>query len=236
MFRKKKRWLLFFAMTLLPATGPVVTSLSKMALPSHPLIQASWPYLVYLLPLFLAGCVAYYSVITPMRKMEPVAKEFLDRMGENILRLGERYRISPRVNILLVFRKSGWLFMRKYFHIVWGLGMENQPDVKASFRTSKGVAGEVLKTGRPRLVDMELSHHEDWGFTEHEAKRFQPLTAIYSWPIYEVDDQGEQTGRIVGCVNLDALAQGACSTIEKNQARFDKLLLEFAEFASKIVS
>ncbi len=83
---------------------------------------------------------------------------------------------------------------------------------------------------------MEQSHHEDWGFTEHEAKRFQHLTAIYSWPIYEVDDRGEQTGRIVGCVNLDALAQGACSIIEQNQARFDKLLLEFAEFASKIVS
>ncbi len=236
MFRKKKRWLLFFAMTLLPATGPVVTSLGRVPLPNNPLVRVAWPYLIYLPPLFLAGCVAYYSVITPMRKMEPVAKEFLDRLGEEIRRLGNRHGIDPRIKILLVFRKARWLFVRKYFQLVWGLGMENQPDVKASFHISKGVAGEVLRTKRPRLVDMEESRHEDWGFTEGEAKKFQRLTAIYSWPIYQVDDQGEQTGRVAGCVNLDALAPEACSTIKQNQPKFDKLLREFAEFASKIVS
>ncbi len=106
MFRKKKRWLLFFAMTFLPTAGPVVTSLSRVALTNHPFIQAWWPYLIYAPVIFLAGCVAYYSVITPMHKMEPVAKEFLDRFGGKILTFGERQRINPRINILLGYPKT----------------------------------------------------------------------------------------------------------------------------------
>jgi hypothetical protein len=126
--------------------------------------------------------------------------------------------------------------MRKRFRVVWGLGMASQPDVKATFHVSKGVAGEVLRAKRPRLVNMEEAHHEDWGFTKAEAREFQHLTAIYSWPIYEVDHQGDQTGRVIGCANLDAMTPGAFDAITHNQAQFDKLLEEFTEFASKVLS
>src|SRR5213594_252361 len=231
MYRKGKRWLLFLLMTVLPLTGPLITSLSKLKTPSNPLIQPWWPYPLYVLFALISASLAYLSIIQPVRKFEPVAKKFLDVLGDKILSFGREKGIQPRVNILLVYREPSWLFLRKYFHIVWGLGMENQPDVRVSFHVSKGVAGETLESGRPRLVDMEELPHENWGFTEHEAQRFQHLTAIYSWPIYEVDHNGEQTGRRIGCVNLDAMAAGSRVVIEKHLRRFDGMLREFAEIA-----
>src|SRR6266487_6870271 len=173
MYRKGKRWLLFLLTTVLPLTGPLITSLSKLKAPSNPLIQPWWPYPLYLPFLLISALVAYFGIIRPMRKSQPVTKNFLDILGGKILSLGRRQGIQPRINILLVYRKPAWLFLRRYFRIVWGLGMENQPDVKASFPVSKGVAGETLESGRPRLVNMEELPHENWGFTKEEARRFQ---------------------------------------------------------------
>ena len=220
-------------MTVLPVVAPVVTTFMEGKLTFLPILRN---YLPWLAVFFVSGFVAYLSLIQPVVKLEPIAIQFLDILGRKIMDFGKRLKIQPRLNILLVGRRLRWLGLRRYLYSAWGLRMENQPDVGACFAASKGVAGEVFRTGRPRVVNIEEASHEDWGFSKREARKFEGLTAIYCWPIYQVDHRGYQTGKIIGTVNFDSRQPGACNIMVQEKERIGKLLEEFSEFASKIFS
>lgn len=117
--------------------------------------------------------------------------------------------------------------------------MRNQPDVGISFPSSKGVAGEVCcKRKTPMLVNTEASGHERWGFTKKEIEKYQlnNVKAIYSWPIYAFNRGGDQTGEVIGALNLDSTTPGASAKIAAQQTDYDEFLESFSELASKILS
>ncbi|GEM_PF-5972352 len=171
-----------------------------------------------------------------MKDIEPLAQSFLDKLGDEIIALGNRDGIKPRLNILVVYREKRRLFWGVYLRVAWSREMEFQPDMHATFSTSKGVAGEVVKEKAPRLADIERYGHQTWGFSEREARLFPKLTAIYGWPIYQLDRHQRLSAKILGTVNLDAQEPGALARLVRHKAEYDALLKDFAKFASAILS
>jgi hypothetical protein len=178
----------------------------------------------------------FFNQIKPIRDVAGSIPAYWNVMCEPIIRLAQRDKLRPRVNVLICRRTWKWLGLRPYLVLVWGKGMESFPDVKISFLATKGVAGLVLREKEPRLVDIEKSPNSEWGFADKETRKFPKITSIYSWPIYEVDAKGNQTGNVVGTVNLDTLATGAADKIRIRQDEYHKLLQDFAELVAKVAS
>ena len=182
--------------------------------------------------------LAYISIIKPLRDIRTFARFALDFFGATVVSLGDSDGIEPRVNILVIRRCWYWPF-KKRFHLVWHLRMEGHRDRNVCFDIQKGVAGLVLRDQKPSLVDFEKPGvtHTQFGFTPEEVGKFGfSQTAIHSWPVYELDSDDNQTDRILGTVNLDALKPGAGTKIAARQADYDKVLGFLSEVVSKLSS
>lgn len=233
MLRKRRRIVLWIGYAVLPIASPV---LSAFVLNRPEVFTKPYVYAIFSLLVFVSGAIAYVNVFKPLRDIEPLAQSFLDKLGEQLIALGKKDGIQPRLNILIVYRDWRSLFLEKYLQVVWSREMEYQPDLHASFPISKGVAGEVVRAKAPRLADIERFGHQGWGFDDKASSAFPKLTAIYSWPIYQLDRQQRPTAHILGTVNLDAQVSGAIRRIAANKVEYDALLRDFTRFASAIFS
>ncbi len=74
-----------------------------------------------------------------------------------------------------------------------------------------------------------------FGFTLKQAEQTAHVTAVWSWPIYELDGKGNQTGDVGGVLNLDATEIGAANTLMANYETYEKYLKRLSEVASTIV-
>lgn len=235
MFSNARRWCFVIGSTVLP------------------LLAAGWAYVLKtsqgdgaigakIAMLCAIGLVAfelaYISIIKPVRDIRTFARFALGFFGATVLSLGDSDDIEPRVNILMIRRCWYWPF-KKRFHLVWHLRMEGHTDRNVCFDIQKGVAGLVLRDQKPSLVDFGQPGvtHTQFGFTREEVGKFGfSQTAIHSWPIYELDSNDNQTERILGTVNLDALRPGAGGKIAARQAEYDKVLGFLSEVVSKLSS
>lgn len=235
MLRKHgQRWTLFCCSTLLPVVAATWAIYLKVA------GTDLWRWQTLIIPfgiLALSGTTAYRSTIKPLRDFEPITKDFLDHLGKSIIDLGKRDGINPRLNILLIYRPWYCPF-KKQLRLVWGLKMNNQPDVNIRFPISKGIAGEVCRRKTQILVDLESANQTDWRFSEEEIKKynFRQIKAIYSFPVYEIDRKNSQTGKVIGTINLDARKLGSFTKMQVRQDRYTEYLELFSEFVSKICS
>ena len=232
MFGMRRRWLVFFLTAILPALS-LIWGLN-LKLDSESVWNARTIAILVAVLLVSLG-LSYLNVLKPVRDVESGVKALLEIVGGKIIAMGEQDGIEPRLNILLCRRPARWFFFRRYLWVAWSLKMRGHPDVAISFPISKGVAGEAFRTKRPKLVNLEETGVQVWGITPKEAGAFPELTAIYSVPIFEIDKQNEQTGRVIGTVNLDSRAQKAFRKIARNQ-EYKRGLEEFSELASKLCS
>ena len=74
-----------------------------------------------------------------------------------------------------------------------------------------------------------------FNFNQKQLEQTSHVKAVLSWPIYQVDKQGMQTGAVIGVVNLDGTADGSFEKLTANAAKFDKSMKKFAEVTSTIV-
>lgn len=234
MIRPGRRWFVCFLSTILP----VLTALLGIHLKWYTSGNV-WTWKTALLLTCIGGVsflLSFFNQIQPVRDVAGSIPAYWNVMCEPIIQLAQKDKLQPRVNVLIRRRTWKWLGMRPYLVLVWGMKMEGCPDVKVSFLASKGVAGRVLREKSPRLVNMEKSPNSNWGFDDNETSKFPKLTSIFSWPIYEVDAKGSQTGNVVGTVNLDTLATGAADKIALREEKYKSLLQDFAELVAKVAS
>ena len=116
--------------------------------------------------------------------------------------------------------------------------MNNQPDVNIRFPISKGISGEVCRRKIPLLVDLESASQTDWKFSIQEITKFnfEQLKAVYSFPIYEIGRKNQQTGKVIGTVNLDARTPGSFAKMQSRRDTYTTNLEMFCEFVSKVSS
>jgi len=230
MFKKTKRFLAVVAAVIIPGLAALWSSiLGKLNLPS--------PYLPYFYVgtvMCLSGLAAYWTHLKPARDLEKPVLNFLTILAETPLKLGRKHNISPRINLMLLCRP--WYFVgRKRIKVVWGIGMQNSPDVRFSCKCDRGVAGEAIRTQRPVLADCEIADKTKFGFTAAQLEQTSHVTAVWSWPIYETNTAGEQTGRVVGVVNFDATRTGAMVKLKQYNDSFERDLRKLCEVISTVV-
>ena len=90
---------------------------------------------------------------------------------------------------------------------------------------------EDPRNGSPRI----------WGFTDHDLERlkFPDLTLIWSFPVFNLNKDGNPTGPILGTVNLDSLQKDAFKILVGNaaiRAEVERMMQELADVVSKIAS
>jgi hypothetical protein len=158
MFNHTKRFVAIAVAMLCPGLAALYGAvISRLALQS-----AAWPYVYVSLVTVLAGLAAYLTHITPVRNLE---KPLLSMLT------------------LLLTNRPWYLFGRKRIKVVWGLQMENVPDVRFSCRTHQGVVGEALRTRRPVLGDCEIPDKTKFQFSKKQLTQTGHVTAVWSWPI-----------------------------------------------------
>jgi hypothetical protein len=155
-------------------------------------------------------------------------------LAQSPLRMGRRDGIKPRMNLMLVERSWSRLG-RKRIRIVWGIGMENSPDVRFSCNYNQGVAGRALATQLPVMDDCETADKTRFRFSQKQLEKTSHVTTVWSWPVYETDRSGNQTGKIVAIVNFDCTQSGAFQKLSDNSAAYERSLKKFCEVASTII-
>jgi hypothetical protein len=244
MFRMRRRWFVFL---LTPAVS--IISLGVGIYIKWKPNEFQWWH-VFALAAILVVCAvlaSYYTNIKPLLDPNSNGELLLKTIGERIIRYGNEKGLKNkwekgeevpglRLNILMAERR--WLLGKPHFRVRWSLEMDHSPDGAARFPIKKGVAGEAFAQRKPRLVDMEdPATQGDWGFTKKELDklRFPKFTMIWSYPIFELDKKGKQTGRLLGTANLDSSLPGAFRTAI-DDPEFLTLVDDFWNIASKICS
>jgi hypothetical protein len=197
--------------------------------------------IVWLISGILIACAlgaTYYANIRPLRDPATNGRLLLETVSAWMIAYGKTKNIKIRLNILIVYR-SFWSF-RRYFRIAWNSWNKTKdfyPDGAVTFHISKGVAGLAFALKTDRLVDMEEKENQGkrWKFTPKEEKKFPAHTMIWSWPIFELNKDGDMTGKILGTLNLDSLDPGAFDIVLKDPEFYNRML-EFRELACKVAS
>lgn len=230
MFNKNKRFLAVVISSLLTVLSASWNSvLSK--------IPHSKPYYAYIyvgVIALLAAVSAYFTQIKAPRDLEKPVLAFLGILAEAPLKLGRRDGINPRMNMMLVERP--WYRLgRRRIRVVWGIGMEDNPDVKFSCNHGQGVAGRALATQRPVMDDCETPDKTRFHFSQKQLDQTSHVTTVWSWPVYQTDKKGHQTGKIAAIVNFDCTKSGAFRILSEKSAAYEKSLKKFCEVASTII-
>jgi hypothetical protein len=230
MFNKRKRFLGF-------VVPPLLTVLAALWSAIFSKDNQSIPYLPYIYVGVIAGISvlsSYFTQIKPSRDLEKPVLALLSILAEAPLAKGRKQGIKPRINLMIVQRK--WTFLgKKRIRVVWGQGMKNHPDVQFSCNHDQGVAGQALKTQLPVLDDCESQDKSRFRFNPKQLWQTNHVTAVWSWPVYETDNKGEQTGKIVAVVNFDCTQPGAFTVLSENSIAYEKSLKRFCEIASTII-
>lgn len=192
------------------------------------------PYIYVGLIVVLSVLSIYFTQVKPSRDLEKPVFALLSILAEGPMKKGMNHGIGPRMNLMVVERK--WTFLgKRRIRIVWEAGMKNYPDVQFSCNHDQGVAGRALKTQLPVLDNCETADKSRFKFLSGQLDQTRHVTAVWSWPVYETDSKGNQTGKVVGIVNLDCTVAGAFAKLSSNTDAYEKSLKKFCEIASIII-
>jgi hypothetical protein len=231
MFNLTKRILAVFAAITLPALAALWTAvLSRFPPTQHPYL----PYIYVGMIAITSGGVAFFTHIKPAQDLEKPIIKFFGILAEAPLKLAKRHGIRPRLNLMLITRP--WhLFGARRVKVVWGVGMDNFPDVRFSCSLSQGVVGEALRSQKPVMLNCETADPVQFNFSQKQLAQTKHVTAIWSLPIYEVDGKGQQTGRVIGALSLDSVAPGGFEKIKQYSAALEQDLRQLCEIISMVL-
>lgn len=229
-----RRRCLFLVSAVLPVGSPCLAVYLKYK------TDLEWWYAVLFLVVILLAAIIFnfYAWIKPVRDIEGAFASALDVIGGSLRIHAKRCDgVRVRINVMVPHRPLSDCF-RKHLHIVWSLGMENQPDIKASFHISKGVAGKAFASKEKHLVEFDGVTHSDFGFTKKEIENFglDKISGILSFPIYALDSKNKQTDKVVGILNLDTREQNGIQKIHKKIEKYSNLLDGLVDCVSKAAS
>jgi hypothetical protein len=237
MFRQWKRLAAVSAAIVLPILAALWSAVLSKLTPTPNHTGGIYDYLPYAyvgIICILSAASAYFTHFKPARDLEKPVLTFLTTLAENPLKLGKKHNIGPRMNLMVVYRP--WYFpVIKRIKVVWSKNMESYPDVRFSCYCDQGVSGQALKRGLPVLADCSGSDKSAFKFSATQLEHTAHVKAVWSWPIYEVNNKGQQTGEVIGILNLDGIKDGAFQALEANTDAFEKVMKKFAEVASTIV-
>lgn len=230
MFNKKKQ----VAAVLIPVLLTILAALWNAILSKMSNPKPFLPYLYVGTVALLAGIAAYYTQVRPVRDLEKPVLLFLSLLAEAPLKQGKKNGIKARMNLMLVER-SWTKWGKRRIRVVWGSRMESHPDVKFSCNYDQGVAGVALKTQRAVMDDCQTTDKSRFGFSPKQLAQTSHVTAVWSWPVYETDKKGLQSGKVIAVVNFDCISSGAFTALSANSAAYEKHLEKFCEVASIII-
>ncbi|MBI2681927.1 MAG: hypothetical protein HYX26_01690 [Acidobacteriales bacterium] len=232
MFRTGRRWTL----VILSAVVPLITLIVSIYFKLYAQTLNWWILIGFgAVSFLLAGAIAYFTHIKPVRDMTPLIQLFLEGVGQRILEAGKSEGLELRLSILRIYRPVWTLCLRRYFHVCWSMNMHQQADNDMRFHIRKGVSGQVRKSGKSLLVDMTLPENRHMGFSAKEAARFPAFTVIWSLPVFELNRSNRTTSRVLGVVNVDSATTGAYAKLRSNPG-LDSLFKDFREVVSKVMS
>ena len=239
MFSKRKRLVAMLAAVVLPLLAALWSAvLSKLTTTSvsgpQTFLRASLPYAYVAVICLVSVAAAYLTHLKPAKDLEKPLLRLLDLLAENPLRLGNKYNIGPRMNLMVVERP--WYFVgRKRIRVAWGANRNSFPDVRLKCFCDQGVSGQAFSKRVPVLADCSVADKGHFKFSQKQLEDTAHVKVVWSWPIYQIDSKGQQTGKIVGIVNLDGTKDGAFERITTNAGAFEKSMRRFTEVASTIV-
>lgn len=218
---------------LLKASLPTFTYLAGAGLKLFPKTDLQTFVLVTFAIFLVATLTEYRTLIIPTERWDNVVPFVADRLTDRFFHfVRERAGIEPRMNVMVPVRSACFIWLRRNFHVWWARGMDNQPDVGIKIRSGEGVVSECFKRKESVIADsksLKLGH----ALCVSQQKLVKDLDVVVSVPIYEARIGAKnQSGRIIGVLNLDSKTPGAFKMLSNDPA----LLLQIKRDMEKIAS
>lgn len=210
--------------------------------PSDPRFRIGAQVVVGFLVLGAVLWIEYRQTVRPALHVAKVRNVIMRQFSAPLLTDLRGKGLTARMNLMVPFRPWWWLWTRRFFHIVWSEGMENQPDVSIVFPVSHGVAGECFRTRRP--VFATRTQLDTQTFPKRLRDAVRDIDEVCTYPVYEpAKGERQQRGRLLGVLNLDskkpsdpAAPRLLDSTRKAVPAVLDEKLWELAGVAAQFVS
>lgn len=195
----------------------VLVAFYKDDLKKLPLI---WQYTILAIAIIGAVCNAYYSIISPSRKLYKIKEKRLIALTESASRVANEYKeyMTVEFNIMKAKRsiinrlepKNGYTekikisLFPKVFHFVW-------PTIKGKKRLkmtiNQGCCGRAFRHGEGYSYNLEeRKDHPDFNFNINQLILTKDLTMVASYPVYrKVEDETV----LIGVANVESRTKGA---------------------------
>ncbi|HZP43574.1 MAG TPA: GAF domain-containing protein [Candidatus Binatia bacterium] len=184
---------------------------------------------------FAALLIEYRTTVRPALHVARVRHVILTQLSAKLLENLRARGLFVRMNLMVPCWSLRHVWPRRFFKIVWSVGMENQPDVNVRFPVGHGVAGECFQTKVPVFASrQDLERHR---FPRRLQPAVRDLESICSYPVYEPPRGERQSGRVTGVLNLDAKTPGLLGSQEEPQVTvaLDEKMRELAQIAGYLL-
>jgi len=185
---------------------------------------------------FATLLIEYRTTVRPAVHVVRVRHVLLTQLSAKLLDSLRGRGLAVRMSLMVPYWSVCHVWPRRFFKIVWSQGMENQPDVNLRFPIAQGVAGECFETKVAVFASRrDLEGHR---FPRKLQPAVRDLEAVCSYPVYEPPrGQNQQSGRIVGVLNLDSKTPGLFGVGAQPQVTpgLDEKMRELAQLAGHLL-
>lgn len=180
--------------------------------------------------------IEYRTTIRPALHVARVRHVVLTQFSAKLLDSLRDRGLVVRMNLMVPYWSLRHVWPRRFFRIVWSQGMEDQPDVDLRLPIAHGVVGECFRTKVPVFASrQDLERHR---FPKKHQGAVRDLQAVCAYPVYEpARSQNQQSGRILGVLNLDSKTPGLFGVGAEPQVMsgLDEKLRELAQIAGHLL-
>jgi hypothetical protein len=210
-------------------------------------------------PLFIGIALAaltllnqYLNVFSPFKKYEKWAKNkwyILNQEADKLVKKYKQQGVEVRINIMVPTTKffysiepkkntnfhKKFTFVGKVFKDIWSYG-DYRVNKLLKLTTNQGISGRAFKRAEGVLIiDFVTNHNINFNLNKEQEALTKDIIFIARCPITVIEDGSEeQTGKVVGVLNLESYTKGS-ERIVQNAASRQELTSELA-FFSKICS
>lgn len=173
------------------------------------------PWVVELLVAVAIGVVAWlaehYRRVRPRLKLEEKRTYLFGTVCRSVLAELCEYDQTARLNIMEIDRR--FLASLSVFNIIYGRGMEGDPDKNLRLKLTQGVAGQAVAQQALCVANLETAHAPTFGLDADQVEKTKDLTLVLSMPIKRTEKMPDGsfalTDDVIGTVNIDSKRKDA---------------------------
>jgi len=185
---------------------------------------------------FVLVCIEeLFTSIRPAARLAAAAPAAMDGMSAPILKILQNKNIAGRMSLFRAVRRARWLWLRRYFKVLWTSNMEDQVDSNISFPVTCGVSGLCFGDGNPRLANAAgIAQQPPLPRKIVERVKGLNLQAVFCVAVFEPPKGKPQSGKRIGVINLDSRDPKAYAEIEAKRDEINEQMKRLARLAALI--